>query len=221
MSKRISFLNSQRKPRYLLGIATSAKGWLSFLWKHTFPTIPQALSTHEISSTGFAAAAPKHSKTEMTENINQEDRVASRHGRRSSYDEDSTPGLKATRMHAPSTHSSIKVSSPQIPLSPDIPKGGSGQIHDSSTPIPLAGPNRPTTNRSEENKKDNPPPIPPAARWTKISSKLVNSEALELGGEKFEAREDFIIVFRVLTRDEVQAYADVTHRIRGLYPSLT
>jgi hypothetical protein len=59
--------------------------------------------------------------------------------------------------------------------------------------------------------------IPPDARWTKISRKLVNPEALEAGKERFEVREGFVIVLRVLTRDEVQGYADVTHGIRGLY----
>jgi hypothetical protein len=63
--------------------------------------------------------------------------------------------------------------------------------------------------------------IPPDARWTKISRKLVNPEALEAGKERFEAREDFVIVLRVLSRDEVQTYAEVTQRIRGLhYPRI-
>jgi hypothetical protein len=57
--------------------------------------------------------------------------------------------------------------------------------------------------------------VPPSARWTKISRKLVNPEALELGKERYEAREDFVIVLRVLTRDEVQTYAEVTERIRS------
>ena len=63
--------------------------------------------------------------------------------------------------------------------------------------------------------------IPPDARWTKISRKLVNPEALEAGKERFEAREDFVIVLRVLSRDEVQGYAEVTQKIRGLYHSHT
>lgn len=58
--------------------------------------------------------------------------------------------------------------------------------------------------------------VPPDARWTKISRKLVNPEALEAGKERYEAREDFVIVLRVLSRDEVQGYAEVTQRIRGL-----
>ncbi|CZR62981.1 uncharacterized protein PAC_12878 [Phialocephala subalpina] len=57
--------------------------------------------------------------------------------------------------------------------------------------------------------------IPPDARWTKISRKLVNPEALEAGKERYEAREDFVIVLRVLSRDEVQGYAEVTQRIRA------
>lgn len=58
--------------------------------------------------------------------------------------------------------------------------------------------------------------VPPDARWTKISRKLVNPEALEAGKERYEAREDFVIVLRVLSRDEVQGYAEVTQRIRGM-----
>lgn len=59
--------------------------------------------------------------------------------------------------------------------------------------------------------------VPPDARWTKISRKLVNPEALELGKERYEARDDFVIVLRVLSRDEVQGYAEVTQKLRGLY----
>ncbi|KAE9368111.1 hypothetical protein N431DRAFT_75714 [Stipitochalara longipes BDJ] len=65
---------------------------------------------------------------------------------------------------------------------------------------------------AKDAKKDR---IPPDAKWTKISRKLVNPEALEAGKERFEAREDFIIVLRVLSRDEVQGYAEVTGRIRA------
>jgi len=70
-----------------------------------------------------------------------------------------------------------------------------------------------TAQNSQDAKKDG---VPPDARWTKISRKLVNPEALEAGKERYEAREDFVIVLRVLSRDEVQAYAEVTERIRGM-----
>jgi negative regulator of replication initiation len=45
----------------------------------------------------------------------------------------------------------------------------------------------------------------------------VNPEALEAGKERYEAREDFVIVLRVLSRDEIQGYAEVTERIRGWF----
>lgn len=78
-------------------------------------------------------------------------------------------------------------------------------------------PDEPTPTREgvalvKDAKKDR---IPPDARWTKISRNLVSPEALESGKERFEAREDFVIVLRVLSRDEVQGYAKVTERIRG------
>lgn len=57
--------------------------------------------------------------------------------------------------------------------------------------------------------------IPPGARWTKIDRKLVNPAALEAGKERFEERPDFVIVLRVLTKEEVQAYAVKTQEIRG------
>jgi hypothetical protein len=63
--------------------------------------------------------------------------------------------------------------------------------------------------------------IPPDARWTKISRRLVNPEALDLGKERYEAREDFVIVLRVLSKDEVQGYAEVTQKIRGMFTSTT
>lgn len=63
--------------------------------------------------------------------------------------------------------------------------------------------------------------VPPDARWTKIARKLVNPEALEVGKERYEARDDFVIVLRVLSREEIQAYATATQQIRGLsFPSL-
>ena len=56
---------------------------------------------------------------------------------------------------------------------------------------------------------------PPGVKWTKISRKKVNPEALEIGKERFEVREDFVIVLRVLSREEIQAYAHATQLLRG------
>ncbi|CAN9248391.1 unnamed protein product [Alternaria alternata] len=56
--------------------------------------------------------------------------------------------------------------------------------------------------------------IPDKARWTKIDRRLVNPEALEEAKERFEERMDFVIVLRVLTREEIQKLADRTKEIR-------
>jgi hypothetical protein len=55
--------------------------------------------------------------------------------------------------------------------------------------------------------------IPQGARWTKIDRRLVSPSALE-EQERFEERDDYVIVLRVLTREEIQAYAQKTIEIR-------
>ncbi len=60
--------------------------------------------------------------------------------------------------------------------------------------------------------------VPPGARWTKISRKLVNPEALTIGKERFEVRDDFVIVLRVLNKDEIEAYTAATAQLRGMLP---
>lgn len=57
--------------------------------------------------------------------------------------------------------------------------------------------------------------VPQGARWTKINRKMVNPEALTIGKERFEVRDDFVIVLRVLSKEEIQAYADATQTLRG------
>lgn len=57
--------------------------------------------------------------------------------------------------------------------------------------------------------------IPSGARWTKVSRILVNPEALEKAQERFEERDDYVIVLRVLTREEIQKLAELTRGIRG------
>lgn len=58
---------------------------------------------------------------------------------------------------------------------------------------------------------------PPGARWTKINRKIVNPEALTIGKERFEVRDDFVIVLRVLDKEEIQAYAAATQVLRGKF----
>jgi len=57
--------------------------------------------------------------------------------------------------------------------------------------------------------------VPDGARWTKILRKIVNPEALTIGKERFEVRDDFVIVLRVLSKEEIQAYAAATTVLRG------
>lgn len=56
--------------------------------------------------------------------------------------------------------------------------------------------------------------IPPGARWTKINRRFVNPAALEAGHERFEERPDYVIVLRVLSKEEIQSYALKTQDIR-------
>ena len=58
--------------------------------------------------------------------------------------------------------------------------------------------------------------IPPGARWTKINRLLVNPAALIASQERFEERDDYVIVLRVLSREDVQRLADKTREIRGM-----
>ena len=58
--------------------------------------------------------------------------------------------------------------------------------------------------------------IPPGARWTKIDRKLVNPEALKAGSERYyEERLNYVIVLRILTKEDVEQYALKTYNIRG------
>ncbi|KAL9103625.1 MAG: hypothetical protein Q9163_001352 [Psora crenata] len=56
--------------------------------------------------------------------------------------------------------------------------------------------------------------IPPEARWTKISRRLVNPEALEKEGVRFEDYPDHVIVLKVLSPEEISRYTKLTHEIR-------
>lgn len=62
--------------------------------------------------------------------------------------------------------------------------------------------------------------IPPGARWTKVDRRLVNPEALKACNERFEERSDYVIVLRVLSKEEIQTYALLTQEIRGKLPCI-
>lgn len=57
--------------------------------------------------------------------------------------------------------------------------------------------------------------VPSGARWTKVNRKIVNPEALDIGKERYEIRDDFVIVLRVLSKEEIQTYANATQVLRG------
>lgn len=65
--------------------------------------------------------------------------------------------------------------------------------------------------------KDGRKGIPPGARWTKIDRRRVNPAALEEAKERFEERSDHVIVLRVLTREEIEALAARTQKIRSMW----
>lgn len=75
-----------------------------------------------------------------------------------------------------------------------------------------------TTKDPKRDRKARQEGIPSDARWTKIDRSWVNPEALKEFGERFEERLDYVIVLRVLTKDEIQKYADRTRQIRGEQP---
>jgi len=57
--------------------------------------------------------------------------------------------------------------------------------------------------------------VPTGARWTKISRVLVNPDALRDAHERFEERDDYVIVLRVISREEIQKLAEKTSELRG------
>ena len=61
------------------------------------------------------------------------------------------------------------------------------------------------------------PNVAQGANWTKISCETVNPEALVIGKERFEVQDDFVIVLRALSKEEIQAYASATVILRGMY----
>lgn len=56
---------------------------------------------------------------------------------------------------------------------------------------------------------------PPDACWTEIHRKLVIPEALAIAKERFVIRDDFVIIFRVLNKDEIAAYEAATVQLIG------
>ena len=56
--------------------------------------------------------------------------------------------------------------------------------------------------------------VPPNARWTKINRKLVNPEALEQDGIRFNEYVDHVIVLKAMDLEEIEKYTKKTAEIR-------
>ena len=57
--------------------------------------------------------------------------------------------------------------------------------------------------------------IPAGAKWTKVTRSQVNPQALEEAGERFEERDGYVIILRVVPRAEIDKLAEKTRQIRG------
>ena len=95
----------------------------------------------------------------------------------------------------------------------------SAESHDTPTPAALrehgADPERERMTRLEHDEAEDDVRPPPDARWTKIARRLVDPDVLIMGRERFEVRDDFVIVLRVLSKAEVEAYSLATVQLRG------
>lgn len=56
---------------------------------------------------------------------------------------------------------------------------------------------------------------PAGARWTKIDRRLVSPAVLDAGHERYEETPNYVIVLRVLQKEEIQEYALKTELMRG------
>lgn len=116
------------------------------------------------------------------------------------------------RESAPTDDKQVRVVSPPREKKPEKPIKGilkqpSAKFPEDNNPIREGV----APHKDDKTKKD----VPQGARWTKINRRMVNPEALTIGKERFEVRDEFVIVLRVLSKEEIQAYATATAQIRG------
>ena len=129
--------------------------------------------------------------------------------RRSPSSSSSTTSSTTSAPSSPRLHP-VRVVSPPTSQEPEAPKKGilrPPREKFPEDPMPVREGVAPLKDAGKKG-------IPPNARWTKINRELVNPEALEAGNERFEERVDYVIVLRVLTKEEIQAYARKTQAIR-------
>ncbi|KAJ6146661.1 hypothetical protein N7497_008643 [Penicillium chrysogenum] len=155
-------------------------------------------------------ARRRHSSTD-TESDRDRSRDRSHHRR----DRDHSRGYRASRSHRnlEDGHAIEPRRSPPLDMAKDDPRRLIAV--DPPAPKEPEGPPKGILKPPREAFPEEPNPgIPPGARWTKIDRRLVNPEALEAGNERFEERSDYVIVLRVLSKEEIQQYAVKTQEIR-------
>ncbi|KAL4896090.1 hypothetical protein BDV59DRAFT_127698 [Aspergillus ambiguus] len=133
------------------------------------------------------------------------------HSRPRTRPRDTSPGKRTTPKDIPSRQGSVKQPDSASPKEPDAPPKGILKPPRDKFPEEPNPVREGVAPLKDAHKKG----IPPGARWTKIDRRLVNPAALEAGRERFEERPDCVIVLRVLSKEEIQAYALKTQEIRG------
>ena len=105
---------------------------------------------------------------------------------------------------------SENIDSETVPPKPDRPKGilKSAREKFPEDPNPIREGVAPLKTVAEKG-------IPVSARWTKVDRMLVNPEALQIARERFEVQDNYVIILRVLTRDEIMKLEELTRQIRG------
>ena len=86
-------------------------------------------------------------------------------------------------------------------------QGEDGQLQKSHVPA------IPSWNSSDSNGSTRSV-VPPSARWTKISKDLVDTTVLDDADERYEEKTDEVVVFRLLTKEEIDHYTFQTHEGR-------
>ncbi|KAJ5851770.1 uncharacterized protein N7529_011155 [Penicillium soppii] len=150
----------------------------------------------------------RHSSTDTSESDRDRSRERSRHRRH----RDHSRGHRSSR----SRHRMLEDGNASEPRRspPDMTKDDSKKLVAVEPPIAPKEPGGAPQGNSQGSPSGFPGRAQPRARWTKIDRRLVNPEALEAGNERFEERSDYVIVLRVLTKEEIQLYAVKTQEIR-------
>ncbi|KAF7904729.1 hypothetical protein EAF00_002063 [Botryotinia globosa] len=114
----------------------------------------------------------------------------------------SSPRTSGVRFDLPDANQSSKTHTP-------TPSSGNNP-HDSTIPMPI-----PTSILKSKIAPDSSGhEIPPDAKWTKVKRSLISPEVLMKDGRRFEARPEFVAILGILTKEEIQQYAERSHVLR-------